>query len=990
MKKPFLAVFATIFIAQAVWSQPQLVKDIASAPAGIFGNQTYATTEKLIEAGTYGYFPVSDHKGKELWRTDGTSEGTIRLADINKGSADSYVMGVAYAGTFVFVTQPGPGEIYSKLWKSSGTPETTQLIGNISLDDDKLDVIEVWTINNVVGILASNGPSIKLLKYTSAAGTISLVKEIANNENTSFTKSVAIGANIRAILLQTYVGFTYSAEFWTTDASAAGTNPVATYDDFVEDFVAHGDDLVFENSVRQISLLDVSSGTVTPLHDFGGVSVDRLFSYQATSTIISTREGVWATDGTAGNTVSILDDVVDLIEIFVKDGKAYFVGLEQSNSTYNFYETNGTAAGTTLLVQVRDNEATPYVAAPPQIGLVNGKLIAAVTTVATGMEIAEVSASGKQVIKDINPGLNGSDPHMFYPFNGKLYFAANDGTNGMELWSTDGTANGTQLLKNAVEGTANGVTTKDLFSLNDEVYFSAHTTGSNDDIWKTTGLGANAEQYLFANSGSVLGTLGDTIYMVTNPMFIYKGSGNGEEPEVVADLSTSIGEAIHPSSNFSLGDKFIFTLFAFGGGTPYGKELWTVNWQTPGAQLLKNIGPGLNDGLFGSAYGEEDQRILKLSETQAIFAADDGTNGIELWTTDGTPTGTVLLKDINPGSGSSDPKKINAMLNGKAYFVANDKEVWTTNGTAGATSKLIDFSSEISNIVRMNNDVYATVSDALYKITQDPAVKIHDLNGEASEMIVLDNKLYIATENSLWVSDGTSANTVSIAFEATPSKLYAFKNQVYFSANEQLWHSIGSENTTQMIADMEPLKFKHAGDLLFMTANSTTFGTELFRTEAVKFHQEISFPEITAKSEGDPDFDLNATASSGLAITYEVESGPATIVNGKAHLTGDGSVTIKASQSGDETFEPAESVSRTFTVTPVTGLEENSGDFLVYPNPAEKILYISRPAAVRVIDVNGRELVNISRTDAVDVASFTPGFYVAIINNTYHIKFIKR
>src|ERR1051325_11055954 len=97
MKKLFLVCFRAISITHASWSQPALVKDIASAPAGIFGNIAYATsTGRFIAAGSFLFFPVTDQKGKELWRTDGTTAGTIRLTDINKGAADSYVMGTAF------------------------------------------------------------------------------------------------------------------------------------------------------------------------------------------------------------------------------------------------------------------------------------------------------------------------------------------------------------------------------------------------------------------------------------------------------------------------------------------------------------------------------------------------------------------------------------------------------------------------------------------------------------------------------------------------------------------------------------------------------------------------------------------------------------------------------------------------------------------------------------------------------------------------------
>src|SRR5262249_41415629 len=42
----------------------------------------------------------------------------------------------------------------------------------------------------------------------------------------------------------------------------------------------------------------------------------------------------------------------------------------------------------------------------------------------------------------------------------------------------------------------------------------------------------------------------------------------------------------------------------------------------------------------------------------AYFTSDDGVNGVELWKTDGTAAGTVLVKDINPGSASSNPSSL--------------------------------------------------------------------------------------------------------------------------------------------------------------------------------------------------------------------------------------------------------------------------------------------------------------------------------------------
>jgi hypothetical protein len=81
--------------------------------------------------------------------------------------------------------------------------------------------------------------------------------------------------------------------------------------------------------------------------------------------------------------------------------------------------------------------------------------------------------------------------------------------------------------------------------------------------------------------------------------------------------------------------------------------------------------------------------------------------------------------------------------------------------------------------------------------------------------------------------------------------------------------------------------------------------------------QTLDFPPITDKTVRDLPLTLAATASSGLPVTFNVVSGPATIQNGKLTLTGAGSVTVRATQAGNDEFA-AVSVDRTFNVTKAT------------------------------------------------------------------------
>jgi hypothetical protein len=82
-----------------------------------------------------------------------------------------------------------------------------------------------------------------------------------------------------------------------------------------------------------------------------------------------------------------------------------------------------------------------------------------------------------------------------------------------------------------------------------------------------------------------------------------------------------------------------------------------------------------------------------------------------------------------------------------------------------------------------------------------------------------------------------------------------------------------------------------------------------------KGDQTITFGALADKTYGDPDFDPGATASSGLTVTYTTGvADQCAVVNGKVRITGAGSCTVTAEQSGDSNWNPAADVSRSFNI----------------------------------------------------------------------------
>src|SRR5690606_15978539 len=99
-------------------------------------------------------------------------------------------------------------------------------------------------------------------------------------------------------------------------------------------------------------------------------------------------------------------------------------------------------------------------------------------------------------------------------------------------------------------------------------------------------------------------------------------------------------------------------------------------------ELVKDINP----------TGDSNPSQKALLNGKLYFRASDGTNGYELWVTDGTTAGTQMVTDMNP-SGSGNPYQL-TKYNGKLYFRADngtsDEELWVTDGTEAGTQLFMD------------------------------------------------------------------------------------------------------------------------------------------------------------------------------------------------------------------------------------------------------------------------------------------------------------
>ena len=137
------------------------------------------------------------------------------------------------------------------------------------------------------------------------------------------------------------------------------------------------------------------------------------------------------------------------------------------------------------------------------------------------------------------------------------------------------------------------------------------------------------------------------------------------------------------------------TLFFTADDGTTGQELWKSDGTAAGTVLVKDIRPGTSN--YGYPFGSNVYDLTAVGGT-LYFTANDGVHGQELWQSDGTEAGTVLVKDIRPGGDGSSPDYL-AFVNGALFFAANDGqnglEPWILRwgpagiaGTAGPRSRV--------------------------------------------------------------------------------------------------------------------------------------------------------------------------------------------------------------------------------------------------------------------------------------------------------------
>jgi ELWxxDGT repeat protein len=669
-------------------------------------------------------------------------------------------------------------------------------------------------------------------------------------------------------------------------------------------FVQLGTDYYFGASLRSIGRdlyrTDGTAAGTALVKDITESSFDSLtvagstlfFQVQSASGTVNNQ--LWKSDGTTAGTVFVA--VVSTQSNHVGlGGVLYFI----SGSPGTLYRSDGTAAGTVPVSTVPSGVAN--------LTVIGGRLWFAAGATGTGTEVwtSDGTAAGTQMVKDINPGTGSSSPTGFTEHAGTIYFSAIDGVTGREPWKSDGTEAGTMLLRDIRAGSGSS-TPVQFKAVGSSLFFRATDAATGSELWKTDGTTAGTVLVKDIQPGSTSSF--PTGLTSASGLLLFSANDGASGSELWSSDGTTAGtmlvKDIRPgadsSSPSALANVLGLLLFAADDGSG-GRELWRSDGTPAGTLLVKDLYGGLEssspssfteiasgDVLFsatlpgvgtelcksdgttagtgllvdldpsppGSA-GSGPGSFVEVSGGSVLFQADEGFNGRELWKTDGTTAGTVLVKDITPGSASTTFGPMAAFRNGVVFtmaFPATDREPWISDGTAAGTMQLKDISpgaasSDPVEFTVVGGAVFfsaaeATAGQELWKSdgTAAGTVRVADINpgpggSGPGGLRRLGNTLVFAANSGsgyeLWRSDGTAAGTVSITSGIRPSFLTVVGSTLYFVADtaavgRELWKSDGTAAGTVLVRDGFPLFSEYpkslaaAGNLLFFVGIDTS------------------------------------------------------------------------------------------------------------------------------------------------------------------------
>jgi len=439
-----------------------------------------------------------------------------------------------------------------------------------------------------------------------------------------------------------------------------------------------------------------------------------------------------------------------------------------------------------------------------------------------------------------------------------LYFTVSGDTEDV-LWRTDGTSSGTYAIESFKF-------IRNLLLFNNKLYFSVRNENDSYAIYLSDGTAAGTEEYINTASEYVraMVVFKEALYYARKQA-IYKVDGILNS----ADLFFRIYEL----GTFYAGMEKLFF-------TPSNRQgVYVSDGTKTGTEKVSSI---LID------YGSYNNRLV-IGDT-FYFVGDTPAAGKELWKSDGTAAGTMMVKDLYVGAGGAYPREF-ANINGLLYFKmideSNRRRLYLSDGSSSGTYKVSDYGGK--SLVALGNKVFMigdTPRADLYVIENNITTRLSQNKGtltnfnahsirKVGEHILFVNE-DITYGEELWVSDGTVAGTTllldlnkddkdAIVYRdfvdviADPQRFASINGNYYFTVTSsqangnELWQSDGTVAGTYYLqtlnkkASTYPIGLVSGNGLLYYQGLTDSGDYALWRSDGTEGGTYILHANVPTK-----------------------------------------------------------------------------------------------------------------------------------------------
>jgi len=572
----------------------------------------------------------------------------------------------------------------------------------------------------------------------------------------------------------------------------------------------------------------------------------------------------WISDGTASGTRIIKDIVpgpnssgveVALSNVIAMESGSFVFVAYNNDVSYQLWISDGTESGTHLTSPINAS---------------NIKILGSLGDLVLFLTFEEQPTLWASNVTDTSTIQIGSfSAQMSSRFRnvklGDLLLMSTEGVDdstGEELWRTDGTLDGTFLLKDILPG-QEGSSPERLVTMSDRAYFNA-----SDQLWSTDGttqgttfcneknphlMVAGKDRLYFLSTGSEEG--------VWN---LYTTEGCFETPNLLETFSGDIIGEI--SLMHTIGNTLYFSPFIERGVDSGRHGLWTSDGTQNGTFRLR-------DTRLGIGFADLNEVL--------IYSAKTDDNGFALWRSDGTSIGTQQVVDIFHGNDSSFPSDLVALDSGRLIFEAHNgldlypvpfvldlrkqdaqpqSISYETNNVGYTIEGIVEIGEKIY-FVNTGSYEFLRVDNSSYQATS--FLKAFGLDTVRESLKADKNNIYFTATNindnqfTFYKSDGTPNGTSIVREDAInvehTESLSAYKasdSMVYFASNDlqtglSLWRTDGSTNETTMIKALCPSEedrfgathvsnFMAAGDLFYFFNTDVDCNPGLWRSDGTK------------------------------------------------------------------------------------------------------------------------------------------------------------